>query len=192
MIDLSSVKVNSIGSSIVTMCMRSRSLMYWSIEAIVVDLPEPVTPARRTIPWSYCVISAMMGGSPSPSKFGIEVFTRRATRLSLPRWRNRLTRNRVSMLFSRTICAKSIPPVSSRIWSCRGDRSGNISRSMSDSPRVGSCIWRSTPASRMAGASPTLRWRSEPLCFMTIRNSLLASGSFALVSTLVSVTVAIV
>ena len=41
MIDLSSVKVNSIGSSIVTMCIRSRSLMYWSIEAIVVLLARP-------------------------------------------------------------------------------------------------------------------------------------------------------
>ena len=61
MIDLSSVKVNSIGSSIVTMCMRSRLLMYWSIDAIVVDFPEPVTPASRTIPWSYWVISAMIG-----------------------------------------------------------------------------------------------------------------------------------
>ena len=95
-IDLSSVKVNSIGSSIVTMQHRSRSLTYWSIEAIVVDLPDPVTPARMTIPWSYEEISPMIGGRPSPSKLGIDVLTRRATRLSRPRWRNRLTRNRVS------------------------------------------------------------------------------------------------
>ena len=85
MIDLSSLKVNSIGSSIVTMCIRSRSLMYWSIEAIVVLLPDPVTPARMTIPCSYWVISAMTGGRPSPSKLGIELLTRRATRLSRPR-----------------------------------------------------------------------------------------------------------
>ena len=54
MIDLSSLNVYSIGSSMVTMCSRSRSLMYWSIEAIVVLLPDPVTPARMMIPWSYC------------------------------------------------------------------------------------------------------------------------------------------
>jgi len=52
MIDLSSVKVNSIGSSIVTMCIRSRSLMYWSIEAMLVLLPDPVTPAKMMIPCS--------------------------------------------------------------------------------------------------------------------------------------------
>ena len=70
MIDLSSLKVNSIGSSIVTMCSRSRSLMYWSIEAIVVLLPEPVTPARMTIPWSYWVISAMTGGQAEALEVG--------------------------------------------------------------------------------------------------------------------------
>ena len=50
MMHLSSLKVNSIGSSMVTMWQRSRLLTYWSIAAIVVDLPEPVTPARMTIP----------------------------------------------------------------------------------------------------------------------------------------------
>ena len=69
-IDLSSVKVNSIGSSIVTMCIRSRSLMYWSIEAIVVLLPDPVTPARMMIPCSYWVSSAMTGGQAKTLEVG--------------------------------------------------------------------------------------------------------------------------
>jgi len=50
MIDLSSLNVYSIGSSMVTMCSLSRSFMYWSIEAIVVLLPDPVTPATMMIP----------------------------------------------------------------------------------------------------------------------------------------------
>ncbi len=69
-IDLSSLKVNSIGSSMVTMCIRSRSLMYWSIEAIVVLLPYPVTPARMMIPCSYWVISAMTGGQAQALEVG--------------------------------------------------------------------------------------------------------------------------
>jgi hypothetical protein len=113
-------KVNSIGSSIVTMCIRSRSLMYWSIEAIVVLLPDPVTPARMMIPCSYCVNSAMTGGRPRPSKLGIELLTRRATRLRRPRARNRLTRKRVSRSPSKRMCAKSTPPSSSRIFFRRG------------------------------------------------------------------------
>ena len=34
------------------MCLRKRLLIQLSIEAIVVLLPEPVTPASNTIPWS--------------------------------------------------------------------------------------------------------------------------------------------
>ena len=48
---------------------------------------------------------------------------------------------------------------------------------------AGSCICRRTPASRIAGGRPTFRCRSEPLCFITIRKSLLASGSLAPIST---------
>ena len=52
---------------------RSLLLMYWSIEAIVVLLPDPVTPARMIIPWSYWVISARTAGRWSSSKSGIDV-----------------------------------------------------------------------------------------------------------------------
>ena len=54
----------------------------------------------------------------------------------------------------------------------------------------GSCICRSTPASRMAGARPTFRCRSEPLNFITIRKSLFASGSLGIASTGASTAVA--
>ena len=43
---------NSIGSSIVTMCLRIVSLMWSIIAASVVDLPEPVVPVSRMIPRS--------------------------------------------------------------------------------------------------------------------------------------------
>ena len=51
-------------------------------------------------------------------------------------------------------------------------------------------MYRRTPASRIAGGWPTLRWRSDPLYFITIRKSLLASGSLGRVSIGVSVAVA--
>ena len=70
MMHLSSLKVNSIGSSIVTMWQRSRALTYWSIAAIVVDLPDPVTPARITIPWSWLAISPMTGGQAESLEIG--------------------------------------------------------------------------------------------------------------------------
>ena len=49
---------------------RSRSLMYWSIEAIVVDLPEPVTPARMMIPWSYWRSRPGRAGGRGPRSWG--------------------------------------------------------------------------------------------------------------------------
>ena len=42
----------SIGSSIVTMCLERVWLMWSTIAASVVDLPEPVTPVSSTIPRS--------------------------------------------------------------------------------------------------------------------------------------------
>ena len=105
----------------------------------------------------------MTAGRPSPSKLGIELLTRRATRLSRPRCRNRLTRNRVSRSPSKTMWAKSTPPSSSRIFCCRGVRSGNISRSMSAVVSGGSCICRRTPPSRMRGRQADLEVEVGPL-----------------------------
>ncbi len=62
--------------------------------AIVVLLPLPVTPARRTIPWSNLQSSSMMGGRYSPSKFGINRSTFRETIPGLPICINMFTRNR--------------------------------------------------------------------------------------------------
>ena len=52
-----SMKRNSIGSSIVTMCSGSFSAIAEIIAARVVDLPDPVGPVTRTRPSGTCVIS---------------------------------------------------------------------------------------------------------------------------------------
>ena len=52
MIELRSRCRNSIGSSIVTMCLAIVRFMWSSIAASVVDLPEPVVPVSRMIPRS--------------------------------------------------------------------------------------------------------------------------------------------
>ena len=58
---------NSIGSSMVMMCVRERALMWSTIAASVVDLPEPVTPVTRTSPRSSSAISSRTGGRFSSS-----------------------------------------------------------------------------------------------------------------------------
>ena len=82
------------------------------------------------------------------------------------------------------------PPSSSRMprWR-RPSASGYISRSMSSALRAGSCICRRTPASRIAGGEPTLRCRSDPLYFITMRKSLFDSGSLGSHSTAGSIAV---
>ena len=52
MIELRSRCRNSIGSSIVTMCLDIVRFMWSIIAASVVDLPEPVVPVSRMIPRS--------------------------------------------------------------------------------------------------------------------------------------------
>ena len=52
MIELRSRCRNSIGSSIVTMCLCIVRFMWSIIAASVVDLPEPVVPVSRMIPRS--------------------------------------------------------------------------------------------------------------------------------------------
>ena len=64
---LSSRCRNSIGSSIVTMCLRIVRFMWSIIAASVVDLPEPVVPVSRMIPRSSSASSVMTGGSCSSS-----------------------------------------------------------------------------------------------------------------------------
>ena len=62
-----SVCTNSIGSSIVTMCLLVVKFMWSIIAASVVDLPEPVVPVSSTIPRSSSASSVTTGGSASSS-----------------------------------------------------------------------------------------------------------------------------
>jgi len=60
----------SMGSSIVKMWQGRVALMRSTIEASVVDLPEPVGPVTRTKPWESWVNAWTTGGTPSSSKGG--------------------------------------------------------------------------------------------------------------------------
>ena len=96
MIERLSTCRNSIGSSIVTMCLDIVRLMWSIIAASVVDLPEPVVPVSRMIPRSS---SASVGDDRRAGELGDRadrVRDRAATTLSVPRWRKALTRKRAT------------------------------------------------------------------------------------------------
>ena len=80
------------------MCSGSRSAMKSSMAAMVVDLPEPVTPARMTRPSGKTHNFSIVSGRPSSLNLGMVLLTRRAISDSLLRCLNRLTRKRVSSL----------------------------------------------------------------------------------------------
>ena len=94
MIELRSRCRNSIGSSIVTMCLCIVRFMWSSIAASVVDLPEPVVPVSRRIPRSSSASEVTTSGSPSSSTDLMTTGMARMTIETDPRWRNALTRKR--------------------------------------------------------------------------------------------------
>ena len=61
------VKINSTGSSIVTICFAYLSLIKSIKDAMVVDLPEPVGPVTRTNPLLNSAKVSRVFGSPSSS-----------------------------------------------------------------------------------------------------------------------------
>src|SRR6185369_10977004 len=61
-------KTYSTGSSMVMIWQRRLLLMYWIIEATVVDLPLPVAPTTRISPRRNEEIFSRTGGRPSSSK----------------------------------------------------------------------------------------------------------------------------
>jgi hypothetical protein len=69
-------------------------LMKLTIAAIVLDLPEPVTPVTRIIPRSAWATRASTGGSRSDSNVGMSNGMTRITIMKLERCRRMLTRNR--------------------------------------------------------------------------------------------------
>ncbi len=188
---LSSLKVNSIGSSIVTMWQRSRLLTYWSIAAMVVDLPRAGDARQDDDALVVAGDLAQDRRQPEPLEVGdrgIDAAGDQAEPAALleqvdaePGLVAVGLEDDVGEVDAAGVLEDVLLP---------GDKSGNISRSMSAVVSGGSCICRSTPASRMAGAIPTFRCRSEPLNLMTIRKSLLASGSLGIASTGVSTAVA--
>ena len=91
---------NSIGSSIVTMCLPIVSLMWSIIAASVVDLPEPVVPVSSTIPRSSSASRAITGGSASSSIVRIWCGIARPTIEMTPRWRKALMRKRATPAIS--------------------------------------------------------------------------------------------
>ena len=78
----------------VTMCSARVSLMPSIIAASVVDLPEPVGPVTRTIPFLSVITSERILGSPSSASVGMRSAISRMTTANVPRCRKMLARNR--------------------------------------------------------------------------------------------------
>ena len=151
---------NSIGSSIVTMCLLVVWFMWSIIAASVVDLPEPVVPVSSTIPRSSSASSVTTAGSASSSIVLILCGIARQAIEITPRWRKALTRKRATSGISKeksTSC--SAANSFSLTWSRSSSRS---TRSVSSALSTGSCRPTSSPLTRNSGAAPTFRCRSEP------------------------------
>ncbi len=86
MIELRSRCRNSIGSSIVTMCLCIVRFMWSIIAASVVDLPEPVVPVSRMIPRSSSASREMTDGRLSSSTDLMFTGMARMTTETVPRW----------------------------------------------------------------------------------------------------------
>jgi hypothetical protein len=79
--------INSIGSSMVRICLSRLVLMKLSMLAMVVDFPHPVVPVTRTSPRSSRQSpSRVLAGSPSSSKEGTLLLMARTTMEQLPLW----------------------------------------------------------------------------------------------------------
>ena len=108
MIDRLSRWRNSIGSSIVMTCTQRVALMWSTIAASVVLLPDPVVPVTSTRPRSSSAICASTPGRPSSSIDLMRIGMTRRTMPIVPRCWKTLQRNRPScgMLYARsTSCA---------------------------------------------------------------------------------------
>ena len=76
------------------MCSARVSLMRLMIAASVDDLPDPVGPVTRTMPFLSEAVSASAGGRPSSAIVGIFIAMTRMTIAKLPRCRKTFTRKR--------------------------------------------------------------------------------------------------
>ena len=111
---------NSIGSSIVTMCLLIVWFMWSIIAASVVDLPEPVVPVSRMIPRSSSASSVITGGSASSLIVRILWGIARHTSEISPRWRKALMRKRATPSISNEKSTSCSWANSSSLASLRG------------------------------------------------------------------------
>src|SRR5450830_1450562 len=124
----------SMGSSRVRMWPARNSLRWSSIEAMVVDLPEPVAPTSSSRPRFSMMRSASTGGRPSSPSGGMFAGTKRNTAEMEPRWRKADRRKRPRF-------ATEIPMFSSLVRSSSSICAGvaiSVSRAMMLS---GSSFW---------------------------------------------------
>ena len=151
---------NSTGSSIVTMCPCRVWLMWLTIEASEVDLPEPVAPVTSTSPARMPQMrSHTARGRPSWSKFAMRFGIRRITAATEPCWWNTLARKRP--LSARPNEQSSSSSRSSlAIWSLVSTLVA--SRRVSSGVSAGQSTGRSIPSTRMRGGEWIEMCKSEP------------------------------
>ena len=165
-IEAQSSWMNSIGSSIVTMCCLRFRLIQLSIAASDVDLPEPVAPVTRTRPRCSCASLATPSGRPRRSKLGISLGTKRKANEMEPRWRKPLTRKR-PIPSARYDVSRS--PDSRNCSRLAGERSvtSRSTVSRSDSVRSRCSTGCRSPSTRTMAGEFTLRCMSLPPASMT-------------------------
>src|SRR5215213_7071050 len=150
----------SIGSSIVTMCWCRVRLMWSSIAASVVVLPEPVAPVTSTSPRCSSARRRTPGGRLSISKFGTFLGMTRNAKEMWPRCRKAFTRKRGRCS---SWYAMSRSPVEWNASYRSGERLPTISSTDSTSRSVtigASSSGPSEPSRRRIGGTPTFRWMS--------------------------------
>ena len=75
---------------------RRLRLMWSTIAASVVLLPDPVAPVTRTRPDLRVASSVHASGSARPASWGMSKGTARNTPTTVPRWKNTLARKRAT------------------------------------------------------------------------------------------------
>ena len=157
----------SIGSSIVTTCTSLLLLMWSTIPASVVVLPDPVGPVTSTSPRGSIDRLASTAGSPRSTSGIAPTLTRRNTSPQAPLLRKAFTRNRPIPEMEK---AKSASLVRLNC-STRSARMTSVTiRSVSSLVRSRICSLRSVPSIRTRGGEPTLQCRSEPVASTSARS----------------------
>ena len=167
---------NSIGSSIVTMCLLIVWFMWSIIAASVVDLPEPVVPVSRTMPRSSSASSRTTSGSESSSIVLILWGIARQTIEIVPALAEGVDPEagdaldfvgEVDLVVLRELFELALV-AEQRAQRAFGVRGGQLALTR------GRASARREPGA--AGRSPTFRWRSEPSLATSSRSASLTSN----------------